>query len=306
MRESNWMAARALYLAGLRPNTRRAYATGLAQFAAYCRHQGVAMWDAGRALVEAWLVEMRESGLAESTISTRVAAVSGFFRFAALRYTSVVDGAVSGLVSHNPAEGLGLKSRKFGKSAYLSAGELTALLGAIDRGTATGRRDYALLLGYVLTGRRNSEWRTIRCGDIQRVDGIWIYRWSGKGQVNLAYELPGFLAQALVMWMPIETYAKINLPVFPGRRDQHRPMSAQTANNILRRYAKLAGIERPVHVHMLRHSYAMLARGLGADVLTISGQLAHASTATTQIYLDHLEVRRDTLSGQMVQRLGLG
>lgn len=300
------MAARKLYLARLRPNTRRAYATGLAQFAAYCRHQGVAMWDAGRALVEAWLVAMRESGLAEATIATRVAAVSGFYRFATTRYTRIEGGQEIALAAINPADGLGLKSQKFGKSEYLSAGELTALLGAIDRRAATGRRDYALLLGYVLTGRRNSEWRTIRCGDIQRVDGIWIYRWSGKGQDNLAYELPVYLARALEMWMPIETYARINLPVFPSPRDPQRPLSAQAANNILRRYARLAGIERPVHIHMLRHSYAMLARGLGADVLTISGQLAHASTATTQIYLDHLEVRRDTLSGQMVQRLGLG
>lgn len=293
-----WLKAKDLYLRRLKPSTRRAYATGIAHWSAFCRNCGVDLQTAGRATMEAWLLSMKESGLKDTTIMTRVAGVSGFYRFCMLRYTFVVDGHELSLASFNPADTVRIQVNKYGKSQYLTAGELRSILDQIDLSDAGGRRDYALLLGYALTGRRNSEWRCLRAEDITIVDGVVTYRWSGKGRSNELYEMPELVYQAVKALDVRQGY------IFKGMKED-QPISNVTANNILKRYAAMAKIQKKVHIHMLRHGYAMLARELGADTLTISESLAHANTSTTQIYLTHMAVQRDTLSQRMAVRMGL-
>lgn len=57
-------------------------------------------------------------------------------------------------------------------------------------------------------------------------------------------------------------------------------------------FGKRANIKKPVHPHVLRHSYATGLLEAGVDILTISRLLGHASFATTMIYL---HVRREHL-----------
>jgi site-specific recombinase XerD len=92
----------------------------------------------------------------------------------------------------------------FHKARYLTADQARAFLRAIPRDILQGLRDYALFLAYLATGRRNSEIRLLRWGDLEvefSQAGTWdltqsnpesteidraparvYYRWIGKGK----------------------------------------------------------------------------------------------------------------------------
>jgi site-specific recombinase XerD len=65
-------------------------------------------------------------------------------------------------------------------------------------------------------------------------------------------------------------------------------LSDRYVRNLLHRLADRAGVEKRVHPHGLRHTFADELRAAGMDVVKISKLLGHSSIAVTNRYLDHL------------------
>ena len=109
---------------------------------------------------------------------------------------------------------------------------------------------------------------------------------SGKPQTR------GFhpsATDALARWLDVRRQLGHNgrAPLFCTLRDGE-PLSAQYVRALLGRLARKAGIEKRVHPHAFRHTFAVELEMAGTPVTVISKLLGHSSTAVTSRYLDHL------------------
>ena len=71
----------------------------------------------------------------------------------------------------------------------------------------------------------------------------------------------------------------------PDMVDESRPMVASSAESIVRKIGKRAGVEK-VHPHRFRRTGATMALRSGMPIVQVSKTLGHENIATTQIYLD--------------------
>lgn len=323
--KAHWRKAIELWLGSRRSaSTRRSYAAALQDIQASMARMP---WEISRSDVIAWAGQLRARGLSECTIAQRLAGISSFYRFCIDEYIlqgagntpSSAPGAEIGLAVFNPAGSRSIRPHitPYGKSIWLSPEEARALLAAIrgQVGTSTGMdriralRDYALFLGYLMTGRRNSEWRRVKRSDFSHKNNQVMLRWSGKGKTDQLLALPE------VVWTAIHAYlnaaaemgcAPRNYLFVAQRIETDGPLCSKEVGRLLKKYCRLAGLDaKAVHVHTLRHSAAMLRKEAGDPIEDICGFLSHSSLAVTQIYVHSLEGRQDTSWGRVADLLGL-
>jgi integrase len=317
-----WADAFQLWLDSRRSdNTRRAYRGAWAQFAQFC---GKPPWDVGKADVARWMDDMRRKGLSPSTLQQRAAAISSFYLYARDEYEVVTpEGARLPLHESDPAGTRSLRDpvNPYGKAFYLSTDEARMLLASIPLDNVRGLRDYALILFYLATGRRNSEVRLLQWRDFEEKGGRMWYRWSGKGKKDQRYELPRPVWEAMRAYAQaagvaglddeyVFTALKGNAERLPNVgaewRPGQRPLSMGEVARILKRRATQAGLDpAKIRVHSLRHTAAMLRLETGQPVNEISRFLAHSGIGITQVYLHAVEGDRDVGWSKVEQLLGL-
>ena len=111
----------------------------------------------------------------------------------------------------------------------------------------------------------------------------------GKGSKRRSVPVGGPALQALTRWLAVRATGAAtgkteadSAALFLGRNGTR--LSAQSVWQRLKRRSQLAGLNTPVHPHMLRHSFASHVLQSSSDLRGVQELLGHANISTTQVY----------------------
>lgn len=166
----------------------------------------------------------------------------------------------------------------------ISASQVHSLLVQCDRRTATGRRDYAVLLLLARLGLRAGEVVELTLDDLDWHEGA--IRIRGPAQRCDRLPMPADVGAALVDYLRNGRPACHVRNVFIRSRAPRRGLRGPSAVScIVFRALRRAGIESPCKgAHLLRHSLATQMLGNGASLGEIGEILRHRNPQTTTIY----------------------
>jgi site-specific recombinase XerD len=178
------------------------------------------------------------------------------------------------------------RGRKF-PAQPLDGDEVKTLIRACSLQASTGIRNAALIATMYRTGLRVGEALSIRPKDLD-VNAGAIRVLNGKGgTVRTVGMDPGAWA-LLQRWLDRRTLLGINghSTVFCTLRGATLKTSYVRA--LLPRLGRKAGVERRVHAHALRHSFAAELAAERTPMNVVQTVLGHANLATTDAYLRHI------------------
>lgn len=258
---------------GLSKASVAAYATDLAQLCHYAQKQGYTLTQLESGALAGFLVALSQRGLSTRSQARYLSSMRGFFQF-------LLQEAV---IKKNPTEDLDAPARIRKLPQILNPKEVLQLLDAPDVSKPKGIRDSAMLYMLYATGLRVSELVNLELGQMEL--GAGFIAPLGKGQKRRIVPL-GTLAHAKV-----QQYLENVRPLWANATSKHLfltsragPMTRQAFWLLIRRYARQAGIAKPLSPHKLRHSFATHLLQGGADLRVVQTLLGHADISTTQIY----------------------
>jgi len=199
------------------------------------------------------------------------------------------------------------KGKKY-PAEVLTPAEVTAIISQCSPKAPTGIRNRALLTLLYRSGLRISELLALRPGDVNLTKHTARLLDTKAGEPQTAGFHPT-ADDALARWLD----TRRELAARNGWKNGKMfctldgdPVSDDYVRVLLRRLAAKAAIDKRVHPHGLRHTFADELRAAGVDVVTISKLLRHSSIAVTARYLDHLTNGQaiDTLQSVDLPALG--
>jgi len=216
-----------------------------------------------------------------ATRNVRLAAIHAFFR-----YCAAEDPA--GLERCQRVLAVPFKRTGSRPVEYFEYHEIQAVLAGVNRTTADGRRDYALLATMFNTGARVQEIVTLCVRDLQ-LETLPHVRLYGKGRKERLCPLWPQTTEILrALLAERGRDVPPDQPLFRNHRGGR--LTRFGVRYLLRKYCIRAQAATPtlgtkrLHPHSMRHSTAVHLLRAGVDITTISHWLGHASVTTTNRY----------------------
>jgi len=216
--------------------------------------------------ISAFITAAQASGLAPSTINTKVGLLAGFFEY--LRE--------EGQMTHQPV--LRRRHRLLTPLVLpkpMPDADLSAFFQVID-----AVRDRLLFLFMLRCGLRVSEvcaltWDAIdRCAGTVRIN-------RGKGQVDRIVYLAPDVEQALEIW---RAHSPLGLYLFPSPKRQRAHLFRSHINGLMNQYLAAAGLTRHYSPHCLRHTFATHLLNAGVSLEVLKELMGHHSISLTLRY----------------------
>ncbi len=234
-----------------------------------------------------YMLSLQKQGKAASTITRNLAALRSLYRYLIQkRY-----------VTSDPTENLhGIKAEKK-LPQILSNQEVEILLEQPQCKDFKGFRDKAMLELLYATGMRVSELISLKVSDINLSIGFITCNHRGQNRVIPIYAiakeaLKAYLEHGRSRLKEIRDKDILFLNLSGGQ------LTRQGFWKIIKHYKKLAGIQKEITPHTLRHSFAIHLLENGADLKSIQEMLGHTDIASTQIYAQIVRSRLNDVYNQ--------
>ena len=260
---------------GLSEETLSAYEHDVVRLATFLRQRGRTSpsgVDTGD--LRAFVLELKDLGLAPSSIGRNVSAIRTYFSFLLGENLVVAD----------PSDRLQTPKGWRSLPEVLTVEEVGRLLEAPDLAHPLAWRDRAMLEFAYASGVRVSELIKLQLRNLSLDEGIAMVHGKGSKErlVPIGRRAVGALSLYLREVRPRVEKGRGEGCVFLNARG--RPLTRMGVWKILRQHVQEAGIEKHVSPHTLRHSFATHLLEGGADLVAVQEMLGHADISTTQIY----------------------
>lgn len=225
--------------------------------------------------VEAF-VQAAATGLSRSSGTSLGGTLRGFLRYCAREKIVPTD--------LSPAVGLPQHYRLADTPRAITWDDVRRLLESVERHSAIGRRDYAILLLLVTYGLRAREVAALTLDDIDwqarrlRIPGR-------KAGHSTAYPLADMVAEALIAYLRADRPPTANRHVFLRQKAPRTPLGSHALAARVGHCLRQAGVDMPRGgSHTLRHTCAQRLIQAELPLEAIGQYMGHASPRSTAVY----------------------
>ncbi len=257
------------------PNTIDAYLRDASKLINYFSGINKSFISANLSDLEQFVSFLSELGMESSTLARIISGIRAFYKF--LQEEEIIE--------DNPAEQLDTPKITRKLPEILSIEEIEQILSVIDLSKFEGHRNKAIIEVLYGCGLRVSELINLKMMDYFTDESI--LRVIGKGDKERYIPIGSKAKNALYYYIE---YSRPHYPmitqyqqyIFLNRRG--KKLTREMIFIIVKDYAAKAGIQKNVHPHTFRHSFATHLVENGADLFAVQEMLGHSSITTTEIY----------------------
>jgi tyrosine recombinase XerC len=242
-----------------------------------------------RSVMRKYIVYLKKSDYSARSISRKISTVRSFFKFC-LRES---------IIKVNPT--INLITPKIDKKLpyFLYLQEVNKLIEAPLKNTIFGIRDRAILELLYGTGIRVGELVNLNIRNIDLYEKTIIV--FGKGSKERILPLGNPSIRAIQEYLTSRNL--FEKKIFVNKNDLEAlflnrlggRLTTRSIRRIIIKYMKMAGLNKKISPHVLRHSFATHLLGGGADLRSVQELLGHKSLSTTQIYTHITKERLKTI-----------
>lgn len=242
-----------------------------------------------RSVMRKYIVYLKKSDYSARSISRKISTVRSFFKFC-LR---------EGIIKVNPT--INLITPKINKKLpyFLYLQEVNKLIETPLKNTIFGIRDRAILELLYGTGIRVGELVNLNICNIDLYEKTIIV--FGKGSKERILPLGNPSIRAIQEYLSSRNL--FEKKIFVNKNDLEAlflnrlggRLTTRSIRRIIIKYMKMAGLNKKISPHVLRHSFATHLLEGGADLRSVQELLGHKSLSTTQIYTHITKERLKTI-----------
>lgn len=257
-------------------NTLSSYKNDINSFISFLETKSISDFsDVDSKILVSFFKVLKDSGLTSTSAARYHSSIKGFFSYL----------HQNNYILSNPVDKINPPKLSRKLPAVLNVNEIDKILDLPDISDKFGLRDKAILEVLYACGLRVSELLNLKISDLYLNEEV--LRVFGKGGKERLVPI----GRSAIKWT--QEYLRKGRPLLEKKLKSENIVFLNTRGTRLSRmgiwkiidhYSKQAGIEKEVHPHTFRHSFATHLIEGGADLRAVQEMLGHSDISTTQIY----------------------